>query len=252
MPKNHHNLTISANPAQTYQAAAGYFLSVAESVLQSKDTFSVALAGGNTPEGLYAELVKTENRKRIDWAKVRFFFGDERPVPPDHNDSNYRMARETLLQPLGIDDAHVFRIQAEMEDKSQVAQQYQQVLSDQLGHHQNDENAGLDLILLGLGDDAHTASLFPSTPALLETRQWVTNSFVYKLDCERITLTPMFINRAKHVCFLVTGSEKAEAVYEVLQGPIDTQRLPAQLIHPANGEVVWFLDEAAAEKLQQT
>ena len=202
-------------------------------------TFSVALSGGSTPKALYEMLALDAYRSRVDWAKVEVFFGDERNVPPDHKDSNYRMAREALLSKVPIPGDNVYRMHGEL-DPNEAAKQYGQTLKEKFG------DGGLDLILLGMGDDGHTASLFPATKALDETKHRCVANYVDKLKTWRITLTAPFINRSKQVIVLVTGAGKADRLAEVLEGPRDPKRLPIQLINPANGRLVWLVDAAAA------
>ncbi len=246
-----YTLNVFPGPEETCLAAAEAFVDVARQAITRKGSFAVALSGGHTPRRMYEFLTQESLRLQVDWSKVLFFWGDERPVPPNHAESNYRMAQESLLTPLGISETQIFRMEADQLDKNLAAQQYQNVLMEKLGKTAGGDGAALDLVLLGLGDDAHTASLFPATPALLETIRWVVCNPVLKLESERLTLTPMFINRSAHVFFLVTGESKANAVKEVLEGSIDTQRLPAQLIHPADGKLVWFVDEAAGSGLKR-
>jgi 6-phosphogluconolactonase len=244
-----YTLHIFQDAEETSRAAAEAVLAVAEETIAARDRFCVALSGGSTPKRLYQLLTGPLLRKQVDWSKAEIFWCDERPVPPDHPDSNYGMAREVLLQPLAIPDSRIHRMQAEQFDRAAVAEDYQNEIARVLGITTVGEPPALDLVLLGLGADAHTASLFPATSALLETRRWVVANRVIKLDSERLTMTAMLINRAAHIFFLVAGEDKATALAEVLEGPIDTQRLPAQLIRPAQGKLVWFVDQAAASKL---
>ncbi|MGF1578128.1 MAG: 6-phosphogluconolactonase [Gemmataceae bacterium] len=246
-----YTLNIFKDHEEASGAAAEAVVAVATAAVENRNRFSVALAGGSSPKLLYKLLTEEPLRSRIDWSKVEFFWGDERPVPIDHEESNFRMANEVLLQPLGIAEPQIHRIRAELTDKDLAAEKYLNEIVDTLGLGTGGEPPSLDLVLLGLGEDAHTASLFPATKALLETQRWVTKNLVLKFDAERITITPMFINRARNVFFLVTGENKATALSEVLEGPIDTVRLPAQLVKPATGQVIWYVDEAAASKLKQ-
>ena len=201
-------------------------------------TFSLALSGGSTPKALYELLALDAYRPRIDWAKVEVFFGDERNVPPDHKDSNYRMAREALLAKVPIPGDNVYRMAGEL-DANEAAKQYGQMLKEKFG------DGGLDLVLLGMGEDGHTASLFPGTSALGEARHRCVASYVEKLKTWRITLTAPFINRSQQVMVLVTGASKARRLAEVLEGEQDPQRRPIQLIRP-EGRLVWLVDAAAA------
>jgi 6-phosphogluconolactonase len=176
---------------------------------------------------------------------VSFFFGDERHVPPDSDESNYRMANETLLAPLDISPKNIHRWQAELSDTSVVADHYQDELQALLEPHRG----SIDLVLLGLGDDAHTASLFPNTAALGESERLAVANWVEKLDAYRLTMTPLTINGARNIIFLVSGQEKAKAVAQVLEGEFRPEDYPAQLVIPQDGVVYWLLDEAAASQL---
>ena len=201
--------------------------------------FSIALAGGSTPRALYELLATEPYRSRIDWPSVEVFFGDERTVPPDHKDSNYRMAREALLSKVPIPGDNVYRMAGEI-DPNDAAKQYGQMLKEKFGE------GGLDMVLLGMGDDGHTASLFPDTEALNETKHRAVANFVPKMRTWRITLSAPFINRARDVLLLVGGAGKAQRLQEVLEGPQDPRRLPVQLIKPAEGKVTWLVDAPAA------
>ncbi|MBK7875255.1 MAG: 6-phosphogluconolactonase [Planctomycetes bacterium] len=220
------------------------FLAAAERAIRDHGVFRVALAGGSTPKKLYAALVGAP----IDWSKVLVFFGDERCVPPTHADSNYRMAREALLSKVVIPGSNVHRIYAESGDVRAAAQEYEDELERVWGliHH---EMPRFDLVLLGMGPDGHTVSLFPGTQALAETKKRVVANHVEKLGAWRITFTPPVINAAREVVFLVAGADKAGVLREVLEGPRDPQRLPAQLVQPDDGELVWIVDRAAAAEL---
>jgi len=167
------------------------------------------------------------------------FFGDERNVPPDHADSNYRTARESLLSKVPIPGDNVYRMHGEL-DANEAAKQYGEMLKEKFG------DGGLDMVLLGMGDDGHTASLFPGTAALNETKHRAVGNYVEKLKAWRITLTAPFINRAREVMVLVSGASKAKRLAEVLEGPRDPQRLPIQLVQPASGRIAWLVDAAAA------
>ncbi len=245
-----YTVNISKDPEETHRSTAKELLQVANLAISERGRFSVALSGGASPRRLYQILAEQRNRSEIDWSKAEIFWSDERAVGPEDNQSNYRMAKEALLDPLNISEKQIHRIPGEMPDLDLVAQDYHNEVGQVLGWSSLGEPPRIDLVLLGLGTDGHTASLFPATPALLETRRWVVRNPVLKLEADRITMTPMLINRAHDVFFLVIGAEKAEILAEVLEGPIDTQRLPAQLIHPADGKICWFVDEAAGRKLK--
>ncbi len=201
--------------------------------------FSIALSGGSTPRTLYELLAQEPYRSQINWSDLQVFFGDERCVPPDHPDSNYRMARDALLTRVPIPEQNVHRMKGELEPQIAAAE-YGRMLKQKFG------DGGLDIVLLGMGDDGHTASLFPGTEALSETEHRCVANYVEKFKSSRITLTAPFINRSRQVLVLVSGASKAARVKEVLEGPHDPQRLPIQLIQPTNGSLTWLLDVAAA------
>lgn len=207
--------------------------------------FSIALSGGNTPRAIYERLAQLPARSRIDWSRWDVYFGDERTVPPDHIDSNYRMANESLLSKAPLENAAVHRMIAE-NPPQQAAADYGRLLKDRFG------DGGLDLVMLGMGDDGHTASLFPYTTALVEARHRCVANWVEKFSTWRLTMTAPFINRAALVMILVSGAGKADRLAEVIDGPRDEQRLPIQLIDPSRpgAKLVWLLDEPAASKLK--
>ena len=227
------------------RAAAGRFVELAEAAVKTRGRFSVALAGGNTPRKVYELLAGDEFRPLVDWARCHVFFGDERCVPPDHAESNYRMARETLLSRVPLPPENVHRIEG-VGDAVENARAYEVELRSFFG------DAGwpeLDLVLLGMGDDGHTASLFPHTPALDAGGAWVVANCVEKLGAPRITLTAPAISHARRGLFLVSGRSKAARLAEVLRGSFEPERLPAQSIRPVAGELEWFVDEEAAREL---
>lgn len=247
-----YTLHIHKDAEATSRAAAAAAVAIAQEAIENHGKFFFVLSGGSTPRRLYELLARAPLRQQVDWSRVEFFWGDERPVPPDDPQSNYRMAREALLGPLDIPETQIHRMQGELPNLEAAAEAYQNEIAQALGSPQLGEPPSFDLVLLGLGEDAHTASLFPATPALLETQRWVTRNPVLKLNSERLTLTAMILNRAHNIFFLVTGDKKAQPLADVLKGQIDTQRLPAQVIRPAGGKVQWFADEAAASKLEET
>lgn len=220
----------------------------------------MALAGGSTPKSLYQLLASDKFKDQIDWRKVFFFFGDERNVPPDSKKSNYRMANENLLQPLQIRAENIFRWKTELKDAEQTAKNYAETLEDFFDTAENPPaDAGgskksfprFNLILLGMGDDGHTASLFPFTEALKETEKTAVANRVEKLDSMRLTLTFPVINDASNVMFLVSGAGKAKTLRRVLKGDFQPEKYPAQNVKPANGELLWLIDEPAARLLQR-
>ena len=237
------NVTVLPDPAALAAAAADHVVDVLRATLARQPVAHVALAGGSTPRAINALLIVTPRRTEIDWHRVVFWFGDERCVPPDDEQSNYKMNRETLLAPLGIRPAGVHRMRGE-DDPRAAAADYEAALRREFGEHPR-----LDLILLGMGPEGHTASLFPGTVADIAHDKLCIAHRVPKLDAWRITLTPQAINAAHFVAITAGGAEKADALREVLEGPNQPDVYPAQLIHPSRGELRWFVDAAAASRL---
>ncbi len=253
---DNRQVLILANLDDVALAAAERFVAAARAAISQNGRFSVALAGGNTPKGLYQLLAGEPYRGQIDWAKVYIFFGDERCVPPDHPDSNFRMANEALLSHVPIGAEQIFRMAGENPDYEAAANAYAQQLQSffglEAGNGPSPENfPRFDLVLLGMGPDGHTASLFPGTGALQERGRPVTANFVQKLNAHRLTLTAPTINRAANIWFLVVGADKAAPLQQVLEGEFQPQIYPSQLIRPQNGQLVFMLDEAAAAKLSK-
>jgi 6-phosphogluconolactonase len=243
------NLQIFAAAADVARAAALRFIEIARESTEARGRFSVALAGGSTPKRVYELLASDELSDRLDWSQVHIFFGDERCVPPDDSESNYRMANEALLSRVGLPEQNVHRMRGEG-DAVANARLYEDELR---GYFDGDSWPQFDLVMLGMGDDGHTASLFPETRALDMHTGWVTANWVEKFDTFRVTLTAPAINHARHVMFIVTGASKAARLEEVLYGAREPRRLPSQLIQPhdAGGALTWFLDEAAAKLLRK-
>jgi 6-phosphogluconolactonase len=227
-------------PADLFQAAASEFATLAAQAVRSSGRFTVALSGGSTPRNLYA-LLASGSIPNIPWEKIFFFFGDERFVPPEHPDSNYRMVREAGLFSKVPED-NVFGVPTEITDADSAARAYEQTLGKFFGL-QPGEFPRFDLVLLGLGPDGHTASLFPGTAALNEKISLVVANWVEKFQTYRITLTLPVLNRAACVMFLVSGADKADIVREVLKNK--DANLPSQKVHPADGRLLWLLDRAA-------
>jgi ribulose-phosphate 3-epimerase len=231
------------------QAAAREFVRCAREAIAARGRFFVALSGGSTPRRLYQLLAAEPYRSHVDWSRVEFFWGDERCVPPDHPESNYRMAREAMLAQLPVPAEHVHRMLAERGNLDAAAREYQDEMARAFGSKPGDvEPPAFDLVLLGMGPDGHTASLFPGTDALREATRWVAPNRVPQLATDRLTLTLPVLNRAREVLFLVAGADKTDRLVEVLTGPADGTRLPSQLIQPA-GRLLWFIDQAAAARL---
>jgi 6-phosphogluconolactonase len=240
------NIKVFDDPEQVAQAAARRFVELANEAVSARGTFSVALSGGTTPRRIYELLAGDDYRDRVAWQNVHVFFGDERTVPADHAESNYRMANEALLSRVPLPAENVHRMDG-VGDAAANASRYESELRGFFG------NVGwprFDLVMLGMGDDGHTASLFPGSAALAEQRAWVVANWVEKFNTWRITLTAPAINAARNVLFLVTGAGKADRLREVLKGERDAARLPSQMIQPRDGTLAWFVDRAAAAELE--
>lgn len=228
----------------TLHDLADYFVVKAREAIAARGRFTVALSGGSSPRKLYELLASPTYYDQLDWPNVYFFFGDERNVPRTDPQSNYLMAQTALLAPLSIADDHVFALRTELAP-AEAAASY----SAEITRFFSPKPVRFDLILLGLGDNSHTASLFPHTEVLRTTVAEVQAVFVPEVDMYRLTFTAPLINQARAVAFLVFGADKAAAVRRVRQGPRDFDEFPAQLIAPSAGEREWFLDEAAAADL---
>lgn len=230
------------------QSAAEHVIHQASLAINARDRFTIALAGGSTPKSLYALLASPEYRSRLDWGKIEFYWGDERHVTPDHAESNYRMAHAAMLSPLAIPEEQIHRMRGELEQAQQAADEYEDLLRSRLGESDS-SIPQLDLILLGMGPDGHTASLFPGTDAIHESTRWVSAPWVEKFQTFRITMTPAIINNAHQVTFLVSGDGKAEVLQDVMEGPFQPDLLPSQMIRPISGRLTWLLDQGAARNL---
>ncbi len=229
--------------------AAAFIASVSERAILANGRFIMALSGGSTPKTLYQTLASSEWKTRFDWKKIHFLFGDERCVPPDHQDSNFNMAQASLFHPLAVPLNHIFRMKGEGEDPSAVAREYEQTIR-QLTETQPPTMPRIDLVLLGLGDDGHTASLFPGTSALQEIKKIVTVGQAPTGIRSRLTLTLGVLNQAAMVLFLVTGTTKADMVRRIFEPTSAADRsLPAARVSPESGQLVWMLDQAAAAGL---
>ncbi len=239
------DLRIFPDRPTLFQAAEEEFVRLARAAIQSNGRFTVALAGGSTPKGLYSLLA---TNTAVAWDKVYFFFGDERHVPPDDPESNYRMAREAMLSKLPIPAGNVFRVPAEDPDAGHAAESYEQTLG-QFFKTSAGTFPRFDLILLGMGPDGHTASLFPGGKALQERSRRVVADWVEKLKTHRITFTLPVLNHAAVVMFLVSGEDKAQPLKEVLEGSQPAEMFPSKLVRPTNGKLIWVIDQSAASAL---
>jgi len=229
-------------------AAAHEFARITTSAVQLRGRCFVALSGGSTPRGLHQALARTEAiTAHVPWNGIEFFWSDERHVPPDHADSNYKMAYDTLLSKVPVAPAQVHRVRAEEADAAIVAREYEQEIRTIVPPQ--DGTPGFDLILLGLGADGHTASLFPATAALHEQTRLCVDNWVPHLSAHRITMTLPLLNAARAVCFLVSGAEKASIVRGVLRPTPSDPEYPARLVQPS-GELTWMLDREAASQLR--
>jgi 6-phosphogluconolactonase len=241
----HANTTVEILPGESHlaEAAADRFVGIVEATLRYRQTADIALAGGSTPRAMNVLLASPPRRGQVAWNRVRFFFSDERTVGPDDPDSNYRMNRETLFDPLGIPPEQIFRIQGE-DDPPAAAAAYADVLVRELGSRPR-----FDLLYLGMGPDGHTASIFPGTPPSIDDTKLCVAVWVEKFTTWRITLTPHVINDATHVVIAAGGAAKADALHAVMDGPDDPNTYPVQLVAPTDGELHWLIDETAAAKL---
>ena len=224
-------IRIFENSRELAQGAARHLVALAQ-----KDSFTVALSGGSTPKILY-QLLADQFQTEVPWSRTQFFWSDERHVPPEHPDSNYRMAQEAMLSRVPVPESNVHRVHSENPSAQEAADEYEQILVPRL-----------DLILLGLGADGHTASIFPGSDVLHETKRLVAAPWVEKLNTYRITMTLPLLNNGASILFLVSGKEKAEIVKEVIEGP---KKYPAQFVQPTNGELIWMLDRDAAAGLNR-
>jgi 6-phosphogluconolactonase len=231
---------VFADEAALVSGAADFIVASANEAIAARGSFSIALSGGNTPKPVYQRLTSAA----IDWARVHVFFGDERCVQPQDARSNYHMAKAALLDRIKIPAENVHRMRGE-DPPEAAAEAYAADLLKSLGNR-----GRLDLVLLGLGDNGHTASLFPGLAAATETQRTVMASYVESVGMWRLTLTPPAINAARRVAFLVAGADKADIVDRVLRGPRQPVVLPAQVIRPAERPAAWMMDASAAARLK--
>ncbi|RQP10619.1 MAG: 6-phosphogluconolactonase [Parapedobacter sp.] len=224
--------------------AAQLFVQASQHAIAQRGRFAVALTGGTSPEGLYRLLASSPYREQVQWEQVDIFWGDERWVPLDDERSNARMAHETLLSHVPVPQSQIFPMWADGVSPEEFAQQYEQTLRDHLN-----ADGCFDLILLGMGADGHTASWFPHTKVLHEHSKWVAAYYLDAQDMYRITLTIPLVNRANQIAVIAYGSNKADALYEVLKGARNSEQYPAQLIDLSGDRVTWLVDEAAAARV---
>lgn len=238
------NIRVAPDVAALARMTANTIEDLARTAISQTGRFTIALSGGSTPKALF-QLLASDYQDKIDWKNTYIFWGDERCVQPNDPDSNYKMASETLLDHIPLPASNIYRIKGELPPRDGAAQ-YEQTLRTYF----HDELPRFDLILLGMGDDGHTASLFPQTEVLAEQKRWVApNHVLTAKQTWRITFTVPVINNAANVMFLVAGTGKAETLKRVLQGDYKPSELPSQLIKPTNGNLIWAVDHAAESLL---
>jgi 6-phosphogluconolactonase len=230
---------------QIIEELAKLIIETGKKAIAENNQFTLVLSGGNSPKKLFQLLASENYKNQLDYSKVFFFFSDERYVAHTHPDSNYLMAKESLLDPLAIADEQVFKVDTSL-DPASAAQDYERHICKFF----NDEPV-FDFILLGLGDDAHTASIFPNTPLIWIDEEMVKEVYLEDKQVYRISFTAPLVNKAKNVAFLTFGENKADAIKAVFEHPKDYKSYPAQLINPENGELYWFVDETAMSKLEK-
>jgi 6-phosphogluconolactonase len=229
-------------PEALADSVARHIVQRARRAISSSGRFTLALSGGSTPRAAYTRLAKDDLASRIDWEKVHILWGDERCVPPDDPRSNFRMAREALLDRVPIPPRQIHRIRGE-DFPEEAAEEYERELRELRRH------GSLDLVLLGLGEDGHTASLFPGQSVMHEKGRWVLATPAPDKTMWRVTLTPALLNLARNVTFIVSGASKAARLQQVLEGPFNPDLLPAQAIRPRQGRLTWMVDDAASSRL---
>jgi 6-phosphogluconolactonase len=243
-----YELVVAADRAELSRLAAERFVAAAEAAVAAQEMFTVALSGGSTPRDLYRLLAGEPWRSRVDWSRTHVFWGDERCVPPDHPDSNYCLACELLLEPVGVPAANVHRMRAESAEREAAAASYAEEIM-RIVPSDADGLPRFDLMLQGLGSDGHTASLLPGDPLVHESSKLVAVTNRDREGTLRFTVTAPVLQHAASLLFLVAGQDKAEVLREVLQGELRVDRYPAQVVREAQGEVVWLVDRAAAAEL---
>lgn len=236
-------IVIPGNAQETVAFCAKQFVELAKEAIQKRGQFTVALSGGSTPHAIFALLSTPAYRNAVDWGKILFFWSDERCVPPGNTESNYGTALKAGLETLPIPVKNVFRMKGEL-DPEEAALEYEALLNEKI------PSKALDLVMLGMGEDGHTASLFPYTHGLHTTDKWAIANYVPQKKTWRLSLTYECIHNARHICIYVMGKNKADIVKEVLEGPYDPDRLPSQRIGTSHHKALWILDKDAAQKLQ--
>jgi 6-phosphogluconolactonase len=238
---NRQTIQLAADPQALAQLAAGRIVKASAESIGRKGSFAIALSGGSTPKATFGLLAAEPLRSQVDWTKWDVYWGDERCVPPDHPDSNYKMAVDAMLSKVPVRQSSIHRMKGEI-DPNAAAIEYGRLLKEKFG------DGGMDMVMLGMGPDGHTLSLFPGTTALAEKNHRCVANWVEKFKTFRVTMTAPFVNKARQICIIVAGADKRDRVREVIEGPYEPERLPIQLINPApaGGELIWLMDKAAA------
>lgn len=242
------NLEIYKDSDHLARALAEWITSLIEETLRHKEQFSLVLSGGNTPKKLNHILAASPYKERIDWKKIYVFWGDERAVPLSDERNNARMGFDTLLDKVMIPKEQIYIMDTTLSPDA-AAMQYEEILNEFFGTDELPAKT-FDLVLLGMGDDGHTLSLFPGTPVIHEEKSWVAGYYLKAQDMSRITLTKKIVNQSDHIVFMISGNDKAHALYEVIEGARNPDLYPSQVIIPTQGELHFFVDEAAASELK--
>jgi 6-phosphogluconolactonase len=238
-------LHIAESTQELSQNLAAFISNFIQDTLQEQEIFTLVLSGGNTPKQLYTLLAKEPYRIMIPWERVHFFWGDERAVPFEDDRNNAKMAYETLLNAVNVPDGNIHVMRTDIGPEESAAE-YEKTLQEYF----DGSGKTFDLVLLGMGDDGHTLSLFPGQPVIHEEKAWVTSFFLPAQDMYRITLTAPVVNKSACVVFMATGQAKALTLKNVIEGTADVDKYPSQIIRPEDGELHWFVDEAAAGALE--
>jgi 6-phosphogluconolactonase len=226
---------------------ASWIESLVQDTLKKQDLFTLVLSGGGTPKLLFEKLASDKYKDKIDWKRVHIFWGDERVVPFEDDRNNAKMAYDILINHINVPPEQVHIMRTDIEPKL-AAEEYEKILHQYFDNMPN----SFDLVLLGMGDDGHTLSLFPGSPIIEEHERWVNSVYNEQQKMYRITLMPAIVNKASNIAFMVEGAKKANVLQQVIEGPYIPMKLPAQIIKPVNGQLSWFLDKAIAKELNQS